>query len=1213
MTQDFNTVSYKSFGSEKSVSLLYDSVNASGYFLYEIPLRIPQGTARPLSSSARVSINGVEQNLQVSMIIPQSDNLSELNLSKVVPINISEFETNVYNLNAELTNHFLNSSIASFLNNNVGNVTPLLVSKKSEIGNSWRIGNIKQLFVTDNGDVVIRHSGISYYTFRLDPEDNTKYLSPFGKAMSLTKTVNGYKLVDKNQYTFFFNNIGQLIYERDRNNNQISYEYLSNGFLSKIIDEAGLKTQFNYINEKLSSIVNPDGKTTTLSYDSSDNLIKIINPDLTEISYSYNDLGQMISKTDENQNVTQYNYNQYGQVQNIVKPNGSYFEQKAKYDFEQEVIQESKNINKGAYFDKAIELKTTQFREYTKEIETCELIDVIERIDYTTYPRSIYRKSVKICKKRYSRRYGKISSIVSIDKPIIYNYDSNNNLSLVIDQSNRVQRRIYDNNNNLVTSSSYLDLSTKRTMEYDDTFNQLTKITDEKDRVTNFILDEKGNTVRIIDSEKRPTNLIYNSRGQVTRITDTLRNETKLFYDEITGQLVKTVDPKGNETNLGYDNSGNVNIITDPNGKVTRFEYDLMNRVSKAIAADLTETNFSYDHKGNLTSVTDSRSNTTSFEYDGLDRVVKRIDPLGRSESFSYDQKDNLLSKTDRNGVITDYTYNEDDLLIKKQVGESNITQYEYDEAGRLVKIFDSESSLEYTYDLEGRLEKTTITNPGLPPAELTNEYDEVGNRTGLLSSLGNVTYEYDVLNQLKSISALGKSFNFEYDKLGRRLSLVIGNGITTSYEYDSASRLTKMVHADTIKEVAVFGYRYDKNGNRTQMTTSRDGLTNITGVIDYGYDDINQITSATNPLQGQVAESFVYDLLGNKLRGTGDTSDSVYDLNNKLLENQNYDFGYDDSGNLISKIHKSTGETTAYFWSDENELLRIERRSSLSAPANHVVEYKYDLLGRRIEKNINGTIERYIYDNEDIIAIYDGNGDLKTQFIHGPGIDEPLAMIQDGQTYFYHTDGLGSVIALSNEAGVIQQHYVYDSFGNVSVFDGAGTQYSLDNQPIKNIYGYTSRELDSESDLYYYRARYYNPSSGRFVSEDPIDYNSQDMNLYRYVNNNSINFFDPSGNVATRPKWPGGGLPPSGGVPNPGQPGEGSGAGGGGEADLFWCFVQGSCGDKPPITRPEPPSRPPSLPYPPPPGFEPPPLTIPSPGDDGGPQIKPRPPRCGK
>ncbi|MCP4913321.1 MAG: hypothetical protein GY909_09385 [Oligoflexia bacterium] len=372
--------------------------------------------------------------------------------------------------------------------------------------------------------------------------------------------------------------------------------------------------------------------------------------------------------------------------------------------------------------------------------------------------------------------------------------------------------------------------------------------------------------------------------------------------------------------------------------------------------------------------------------------------------------------------------------------------------------------------------------------------------------------FSYGPAPQLKSINALGKSFNFKYDKLGRRLSLAMGNGITTSYEYDSASRLTKMVHADTIKDVAIFGYRYDKNGNRTQMTTSRDGLTNLTGVIDYEYDDINQLTSATNPLQGQAAESFVYDLLGNKLRGTGDTTDSVYDLNNKLLENQNYDFGYDDSGNLTSKIHKISGETTAYFWSDENELLRIEKRSSLSAPANHVVEYKYDLLGRRIEKNINGTIERYIYDNEDIIAIYDGNGDLKTQFIHGPGIDEPLAMIQDGQTYFYHTDGLGSVIALSNEAGIVQQHYVYDSFGNVSVFDGAGTQYSVEDQPIKNIYGYTSRELDSESDLYYYRARYYNPSSGRFVSEDPIGFESRTANFYKYGANQPINNVDFSG-----------------------------------------------------------------------------------------------------
>ena len=163
---------------------------------------------------------------------------------------------------------------------------------------------------------------------------------------------------------------------------------------------------------------------------------------------------------------------------------------------------------------------------------------------------------------------------------------------------------------------------------------------------------------------------------------------------------------------------------------------------------------------------------------------------------------------------------------------------------------------------------------------------------------------------------------------------------------------------------------------------------------------------------------------------------------------------------------------------------------------------YLYDGLGRRMEKNVDGAITRYLYDNEDILLELDGNNNILAQYTHGPGIDEPLIMERDGQSYYYHTDGLGSVVVMTDAAGAVVQTYRYDSFGRIVKQVGG----------VLNAYTYTARELDAESGVYYYRERYYNSSLGSFTSEDPIVILSGSLNAYSYVTNNPINNADPLG-----------------------------------------------------------------------------------------------------
>ena len=165
---------------------------------------------------------------------------------------------------------------------------------------------------------------------------------------------------------------------------------------------------------------------------------------------------------------------------------------------------------------------------------------------------------------------------------------------------------------------------------------------------------------------------------------------------------------------------------------------------------------------------------------------------------------------------------------------------------------------------------------------------------------------------------------------------------------------------------------------------------------------------------------------------------------------------------------------------------------------------FEYDALGRRIEKTVNGRTTQYLYDGLDIVQEIE-NGLPSVNYIRTLRIDEPLARIEaNGSVRYYQTDALGSVIALTDQTGVVKRQYAYDPFGNVTI---TGEQSD-------NPFQYTGRENDGTG-LFYYRARYYSPELQRFVSEDPIRLDGGDTNFFAYVRNRPTTLTDPSGKSA--------------------------------------------------------------------------------------------------
>jgi RHS repeat-associated protein len=171
-------------------------------------------------------------------------------------------------------------------------------------------------------------------------------------------------------------------------------------------------------------------------------------------------------------------------------------------------------------------------------------------------------------------------------------------------------------------------------------------------------------------------------------------------------------------------------------------------------------------------------------------------------------------------------------------------------------------------------------------------------------------------------------------------------------------------------------------------------------------------------------------------------------------------------------------------------------------AVSGGTVSFKYDPLGRRIEKSSSATTSVFAYDGNNLVEETNSSGAVVARYAQTEKVDEPLAMLRSGATSYYNADGLGSVTSLTNAAGAAAETYTYDSFGKVTASAGS----------LTNPFQYTGRELDPETGLYYYRARYYDPAAGRFLSEDTSGFGGGDVNLYRYVGNSPVSYIDPGG-----------------------------------------------------------------------------------------------------
>ena len=667
--------------------------------------------------------------------------------------------------------------------------------------------------------------------------------------------------------------------------------------------------------------------------------------------------------------------------------------------------------------------------------------------------------------------------------------------------------------------------------------------------------DLSGNPDHFTDPRGNTSSRLYDGRNRLVLSTDALGFSEQYAYDGI-GRIVRYTDQVGANTSFVYDSLGHLTLRTNPDGGISQFEYDAVGNLTKAIDPlgrtnlatydDLDRrvtstdprgsiTTFSYDAMSNLLSLTDASRNTTQWTYDNLDRVVLLTDPLGATESFTYDdaipnnadRRGNLAVHTDRLGRKMVYGYDSRNRNTTLQWQDANgstvdsITR-QYDPSNNLSGISDSDSQLAFTYDLNSRpLTTDNLGTPGVRRDVLTNTWDAAGNRTRVQDSDGvrvDSTYDARELLSTRTWSGTGAapaitaaSVSMSYNGRGQTTDLLrYANADFTQLiskthrTYDVVGRSQQISHLSATDAVmAEFGTEWDQADQLTKWIIN--GQT-----TNYQYDPAGQLLSTKNVSVSSLDENYSYDASGNRT-SSALLSTQVIGTNNRLLSDARYEYQYDAEGNLIDRREFTSGIHDRYEYDHINHLTRSQRRSSAGVVLS-TVEYRYDALGRRIARSVDldgtgpaaATSDYFVYDGMNVWLDTDSSGNVTARYLFGDGVDEPLARYRPGEgTSWYLTDHLGSVRNILNSVGTIVDTLNYDSFGNI---------LSESSPQVGDRYKYTAREWDNQLGLYYYRARMYSPTTGRFTSEDPISFGGGQVNLNAYVGSNPTAYIDPSG-----------------------------------------------------------------------------------------------------
>jgi len=543
-----------------------------------------------------------------------------------------------------------------------------------------------------------------------------------------------------------------------------------------------------------------------------------------------------------------------------------------------------------------------------------------------------------------------------------------------------------------------------------------------------------------------------------------------------------------------YNNLGEMISATDlGNGT---YNYATAQDDSSSITSPTGETlKYSYDEKRNLTKITYGDNTVKQFSYGTDNRLSKTTLPSGETISYTYDSAGREIKQTLSSGEVINTTYNEEG-SVATRTNSTGTTTYHYNLSGSLSGIdYPSGSSIKYEYDILGRVVKVTEkASPNSQPAVTEYTYDEVGNIKTVKDPVGGVTL-------------------MTYDAVNRLTEKTLPSGVKSTYTYNDLDQVMSIVHKKADGSV-LSSVTYERKGiGEPSKITREDG-----SYVNLTYDSALRLTSESYYNVGGVLQeqiSYTYDASGKRT--------TKVDSNGS--HNYNYGAGYqlisvNESSETENYNHDTNGRVSNISRDANNWNLEYDSFNHLTGAKNQTtgdeIKYQYDAEGRRVGA-INGTETRKFLvapamgtglESTELIA--SGNGNLLANYVY-VGYSPIMRLDSSGNPVYYLTDAMGSVIGLTDSIGASIGNFVYDGFGNIRNASGSG----VNTGNLEGDFRFQGQWLESDTGLYYFRARDYDAPTGTFLSRDPVDIVDtapESFHPYQFAYNNPYVYSDPTG-----------------------------------------------------------------------------------------------------
>ncbi|WP_419686033.1 RHS repeat-associated core domain-containing protein [Burkholderia theae] len=883
-----------------------------------------------------------------------------------------------------------------------------------------------------------------------------------------------------------------------------SYEYDAEGDLVRAVDRHGNAWTYQYRRHLVTRYTDRTGRGMTLEWDGAeadDNanakcIREFADDGSLDIRLAWNPNIRLTYVTDALGQMTRYYFNIHGYVNRIIYPDGNeeWFRRDEHHNLVLHIRQDGS----------------------------------IERMEYDARGNRV----------RHERADGSVVEMV---------YDDKDQMVRTIDPNGHAWQRKYDDAGNVVEELDPLE------------------------RATKYSYNDKGLPTQIIDAKGGSKALEYNDAGQLTSYTDCSAKKTEWRYDDIgrvieakdaaggvivyrygsNGQLVELRSPAGVE-HVQSDAEGRLLRHTDQLNRSTQYSYDRAGRIASRVDALGQTLAYRYDRLGRLTALTDANSATYQFHYDPAGRLIEELGFDGKSTRYEYDPESGSLLAVNEAGTVTSMEVDVSGRLMKRTAGQCE-ERFAYDPSGRLIEAVNRQSRVQFFFDPVGNLvrEHHAYSVFGEQRSYVWHhEYDELGNRRRTVRPDGHaIDWLMYGSGHVHGMLLDGEErVQIERDDLHRETVRMLSSKIGQHTMYDPAGRVLQQTLQRTTSPAPLSErrYRYDATGQLSRIEDSRKGGT------DYRYDPVGRLIEAISPI---AKERFAFDPASNLVDSVRQETERHARpspvrpentlpvevpkvLGNLLKAYAGMHFEYDARGNLTHK--RTPAGEQEYEWDEFNRLLaaRVAETSRQSQS-----RYFYDAFGRRIAKEVNG--ERTVFGWDGDTLAYESDGASGTHYIYEPGTfvplaqyvaepvvgiatpewkstdryvpeDDPLQKVPerraDAKLFYYHCDQIGTPQLLTDDDGDVVWEASYKAWGEArEVIARASKAAGI---APRNPLRFQGQQVDEETGLAYNRYRYYDPSTGRFVSKDPIGL-AGGMNVYAYAPS-PVQWIDPLGLAKT-------------------------------------------------------------------------------------------------